>query len=99
MRLLPLCFGLLPVLAVSAWGDPVDEGDALAKKGDCDGAIAAYTQAINLKTNLAMAYGGRGWAKGEKGDYAGEIADSTKAIELLPDFGDAYYNRGWAKAQ
>jgi Flp pilus assembly protein TadD len=57
------------------------------KKGDFDSAIADYTKAIDLKTDKADAYNGRGAAKQEKGYLAGAIADLTKAVELKPNDG------------
>ena len=72
---------------------------AIAKqaKGDLDGAIKDYNEAIQLKPDLAEAYGDRGAAKGAKGDLDGAIADCNKAIQLKPDFAEAYFNRGLAK--
>ena len=77
---------------------------ARGKKGDYDGAIADFTQAIALwgKDNLeaALAYAHRGAAHGMKDDYDGAIADCDKAIALWgvdsPEAAPAYTNRGFA---
>jgi len=78
----------------------LNSGNAKYSKGDLDGAIADYTKAIELKPDVAGAYGNRGAAKQIKGDLDGAIADYTKAIELKPDHEDlaaAYTARGLTK--
>ncbi len=67
--------------------------------GDYKGAIAAYTQAIRLKPDFALAYYGRGNAKGRLGQHFAAIADFDTAIRLKPDDADAYNNRGNAKGR
>jgi len=69
-------------------------GLALKAKGDFDGAIAAYNQAITLDPKFVPAYNDRGIARHHKGDQVGAIADYTRAIELNPRYPYAYYNRG-----
>ena len=78
--------------------DYVNSGTAMQIGGDWNGAIAAYTKAIELKPNGATAYYGRAMSKKAKGDLDGAIADYTKTIERLPGYADAYYNRGDAKS-
>ena len=65
--------------------------------GDYKGAIAAYTQAIRLKPDYAVAYIGRGLAKARLGQYVAAISDYDTTIRLKPDYVDAYNNRGLAK--
>ena len=66
-------------------------------KGDLDGAIADYSQAVELDPNNAYAFNNRSITRLDQGDLEGAIADTNKAIELKPDFADAYSNRGVAK--
>src|SRR5712671_2419629 len=66
-------------------------------KGDLDGAISDYDQAILLNPKLAKAYYNRGLAKYDKGALAEAVADYDQAIKLNPKYEDAYVNRGLAK--
>jgi tetratricopeptide (TPR) repeat protein len=75
--------------------DCIKSGIAKTEKGDLDGAIADFSEAIQLKPEFA-AYYDRGRAKYSKGDYDGAIADFSEAIQLKPDY-DAYCDRGFAK--
>jgi hypothetical protein len=68
------------------------------ESGDYQGAIADYTQAIQLQPDLAAAYYNRGLVKYNLGDKQGAIADYNQAIKFKLDFADAYYNRGIAKS-
>jgi tetratricopeptide (TPR) repeat protein len=63
---------------------------------DYQGAIEAFTKAIQLKPDFADAYRGRASTKYLLADYEGSIADYTEVIKLKPD-ADAYYVRGLAK--
>ncbi len=65
-----------------------------ATKGDLDGALKDYTEAIRLKPDLAEAYNNRGVARAAKGDPDGALKDCTEAIRLKPDYAGAYNNRG-----
>src|ERR1700719_1626676 len=80
-------FILLGLIALASSGSQdaiVYYGRGLAKstKGDQDGAIADFSQAIELNPKLAEAYLIRGGAKQTKGDLEGAIADENQAIEL-----------------
>lgn len=72
-------------------------GDARQSKGDLDGAIAAYTKAIELEPDDAYNYLRRGDEKRSKNDWEGAIVDYTKAIELKPDDAYSYHGRGDAR--
>ena len=75
----------------------VKAGDERLAKGEMNGAIYFYDEAIQLKPNLdAYVYSNRGVAKAAKGDLDGSIADCTKALELDPRWRDAYQVRGTA---
>ena len=65
--------------------------------GDYNGAIADYTQAIQLKSNSAGFYAVRGLAKQQLEQYPAAIADYNKAIQLKPDYAEVYNNRGLLK--
>jgi len=66
-------------------------------KGDLRGAIADYSNTIEIDPNYASAYNNRGYAKNALEDYYGAIADYSKAIEIDPNFADSYVNRGIPK--
>jgi tetratricopeptide (TPR) repeat protein len=74
-----------------------NRGIARFDKGDLDGAIKDYAEAIRLKLDYADAYNNRGVARRKKGDLDGAIKDSAEAIRLKPDFALAYYNRGLSR--
>jgi tetratricopeptide (TPR) repeat protein len=75
-----------------------DRGNAYARKGDYDRAIADYDEAIRLDPKYALGYNyyNRGNAYNRKGDYDRAIADYDQAIRLYPKHAKAYNNRGEA---
>lgn len=62
--------------------------------GDCEGAIADYTQAIKTNPQDSQAYYLRGSAKYDLGDILEAVEDYNKAININPQYADAYYYRG-----
>ena len=74
-----------------------DLGLAKEKKGDLNGALADYNQAIKLNPKNAIAYKNRGIAKEKKGDLDGAMADFNQAVQLNPKYAAAYYGRGDVK--
>ncbi len=64
--------------------EALKRGDSLREKSDFDGAIAAYTEAIQLDPKLAKAYRYRAFAWRKKGEYAKALADYTHALQLNP---------------
>lgn len=71
-------------------------------KGDLDGAIRLYAQAILegglSKQNQAVVLNNRGIAYWAKGEIDKAIADYDAALRLAPDYAEAYHNRGFAYA-
>jgi len=68
----------------------------LYDNGDCDEAIAAYTEVIRLWPEISEACCYRGKLHGAKGEYGRAIADFTEAIRLGATCGAAYYGRARA---
>jgi tetratricopeptide (TPR) repeat protein len=75
------------------------QGNEKYEKGDYQGAIAAYSQAILLNPNYAPAYVGRGNARDDLGDNQGALADYNEALRINPNDADAYYNRGVTRSR
>jgi serine/threonine protein kinase len=72
------------------------DGDTYYRTRRNDEAIAAYSQAIALDPDYAMAYNNRGTAYHNLQQYRQAIADYDRAIELNPGYTTAYNNRGSA---
>ena len=83
-----------PEPAADAAGRLALQGNDLVARGDLDGAITAYTQAIRLDPRSTAAYLGWGVARYGKGQFAQAIADATEAIRIDPRYAPAYRNRG-----
>ena len=76
-------------------GNSFTSAVAKSKKGDYQGAVADYTQAIKLNPKSANAYYNRGLVKATNlQDDQGALADYDRAIELKPTYDAAYNNRG-----
>jgi tetratricopeptide (TPR) repeat protein len=73
------------------------QGLAKQNKGDWDGAMADYNEAIRLDPRYYAAYDNRGNVKRQKGDLNGAMADIDQAIRLNPKNALAYNNRGKVK--
>jgi tetratricopeptide (TPR) repeat protein len=74
-----------------------DRGLAREKKGDLNGAIADFNEAIKLNPKNVIAYKNRGIAKEKKGDLDGALADYSQSIRLNPKYANAYKDKGNAK--
>ena len=85
------------VVAQTKAEDFLIQGEEKYDKGDYQGAIAAYTQAIVLNPNYAEAYNGRGNARYSLRDYKGAVADFNEALRINPNYAEAYTNRGNAR--
>ncbi len=72
-------------------------GFARQSKGDLDGAMADYNQALNLDPKNIQALYRRGLALQAKGDWAGAMADYNAILTLNPRNADAFSSRGFVK--
>jgi len=70
------------------------KGDALARSGEYDEALAALDETIHLDPRSALMYDVRGVMKALAGKTESATEDFDKAIELEPGFADAYVGRG-----
>ncbi len=59
-------------------------GNALDHKGDLDGAIAEYREALRLNPKDVVAHINLGVALASKGDMDGEIGEYREALRLNP---------------
>jgi lipoprotein NlpI len=75
-----------------------NRGNALAAKGNHDGAIADYDAAIKLAPKNSRAYNNRGTVSRDKGDGERAMADFIEAAKIDPRNSDAHYNLGNAYA-
>lgn len=66
--------------------------------GDRQGAVADYTQALEIDRENDVAYNNRGLARFETGDKQGAIADFDAALQINPQNAIAYYNRGFVRS-
>jgi tetratricopeptide (TPR) repeat protein len=87
---------VLPIQDYIRTAEALKRGIQLREKGDFDGAIREYTEAIRLNPKYAEAYCMRGIAYKNKGDLDKAIADQTEAIRLKPKYAEAYCLRGVA---
>jgi tetratricopeptide (TPR) repeat protein len=72
------------------------QGNEFYAQGQYNEALGAYECAIQLDSNNAAAYNGRGNVKRQLQDYAQAIVDYNKAIELDSSIAIFYNNRGWS---
>lgn len=80
--------------AVRAQADAhLSDGLERAWKGDLDGAITAFDEAIAVAPDLSAAYLNRGLAYDRQGESARAIADLDRAVRHAPQSARAYYNR------
>lgn len=77
----------------------VNQGINRLQRGDFQGAIESFNQAIELDPNSALAYGNRGMARVIVGDTPGAIDDFTRVIELDPNDAVAYSSRAITYAE
>ena len=75
----------------------VAQGRAKFERGDYQGSILDFNEAIKLNPNDATLYAGRGFPKAILNDFPGAIQDFNKAIELDPKNAVYYTFRANAK--
>jgi len=73
------------------------EGVEFRNNGQYGNAIICFDRCIEIDTNNADAYYGRGITKYYLSDYHGAIEDYNKTIEVNPNDAEAYFFRGNAK--
>lgn len=69
-------------------------GWALANKGDLDGAVAEYREALRLNPDNGNAHYLLGLALGKKGDWDGAMAECREALRLDPNNAIAHHALG-----
>ncbi len=69
-------------------------GNELSHKGDFDGAIQSFSQAVSEEPTCWEAYNNRGIVYYNRKDYDKALADFTEVIKLNPKLSAAYINRG-----
>ena len=77
--------------------DYADRGLSRQSKGDIDGALEDYNQAISLDPKNALAYYRRGLALQSKNDLDAAVSDYTQAIAFDSKQANAYSNRAFIK--
>lgn len=83
-----------PPAKVETAQDYLAQGDYDYEQGDCDGAIADYTRAIEINPAFAEAYNNRAYIYMVKKDYAAALPDLDYALQLRPNYVNALMNRG-----
>jgi tetratricopeptide (TPR) repeat protein len=92
----------VPVVAPAPEGLPTaaelsTRGFARQEKGDLDGALADYNEAISLDPHNIEALSRRALAERDKGKWDAALADYNSVLAYAPDNADAYSNRGYVK--
>jgi len=72
----------------------VEYGSANGARGDLNGAIAAFDQAIKIDPKYAPAYFFRGRAYALQNNPDAAISNYDQAIQIDPGYTEAYYRRG-----
>jgi len=78
-------------------GIAIADGQESEAKGDLDGALIHFDQAVGLNPNDVNTFLARGKARMSKRDAEGALTDFNKAVELRPDWAQAYAGRGAAE--
>jgi tetratricopeptide (TPR) repeat protein len=103
MVLAAITLALVPGMSLPARGQSADdlskEGTVKIQRGDFDGAIKDFNEAIRLNPNDPTFYILRARAKHFKNDFDGVIKDFDEVIRIEPDMPYAYLYRGNAKIE
>lgn len=75
----------------------VNRGSARLDRGDAEGALADFTQALKVNPKSVDAYNNRGQLRQMKGDLDGAMADYTQALAIDDRVYEAYNNRASLK--
>ena len=76
----------------------VNLGNALLDRGDIDGAIGHFRQAVEIRPAFAEAHNNLGAALSRRGELDEAIVQYRRALEITPDFITAHVNLGNALA-
>jgi tetratricopeptide (TPR) repeat protein len=74
-----------------------NRGNTRRAKGDLEGALQDYSEAIRLRSDDVAALTNRGAARHATGNLEGALEDYAEAIRLDPNYPAAIYNRGNAR--
>jgi tetratricopeptide (TPR) repeat protein len=77
--------------------DYVSRAAARCVLGDCEGAVADCTAALEINPRLDVAYYHRAAARAEEGNFSEAIRDYDAALRLNPRLVGAYLDRGAAR--
>ena len=77
----------------------VNFGIANGGKGDLEGAIAAFNEAMKIDPKYAPAYYNRGFAHALQNKPDEAVADYDQAIQIDPAYTEAYFQRGGLEGQ
>ncbi len=77
----------------------LEKGYAASMSGNYAAALTAYSKAIELNPQFALAYNNRGAVYGKLGNHNSAITEYDQAIKLDPRDAGAYHNRGNAYAE
>lgn len=69
------------------------KGNQLMEAGSFRDAAQAFTRAVELRPDYAVAYSSRGMAYYAMGEYEKAVEDSTRALEINPEDAGAYQAR------
>lgn len=83
-----------PASQLQTADDYFTQGNYDYDTGNCQQAIADYTQAIQLDRYKAEAYNNRAYTNMRMHNYTDALSDLDMAIELRPDYVNALMNRG-----
>ena len=72
----------------------LQRGGQAFDRGDCQGALAAYTEALTRNPNYAEAYNNRAYTYMRMQNFAPALQDLNQALRIRPDYLHALMNRG-----